>query len=289
MEVIMQKRYENLECLRALSCIAIIAMHIKSNTNYEIGGYFYNTMIPSWTWFVYLFLIISGFSMCCGYYDKIANGWIDVEKFYIKRLKKIVPFFSCLVLLAVITEHTLDGVYEGIMEVSMVYGLLPNNELSTLGVSWTLGVIFLFYMLFPYFVFLLKNRQRAWLTFIAALFINQMCTQYFFTEKFVVSTFSYRHSFLFCTPFFVVGGMIFLYKTEIERIVNKYRVLFLVSCLVATVIWYRLSHSVLGIDIFTLNSVIMFGLWLMYAIGVKSRFMSSRILGNLVWKCTWPK
>lgn len=178
-------------------------------------------------------------------------------------------------------EHTLDGVYEGIMEVSMVYGLLPNNELSTLGVSWTLGVIFLFYMLFPYFVFLLKNRQRAWLTFIAALFINQMCTQYFFTEKFVVSTFSYRHSFLFCTPFFVVGGMIFLYKTEIERIVNKYRVLFLISCLVATVIWYRLSHSVLGIDIFTLNSVIMFGLWLMYAIGVKSRFMSSHILGNL--------
>lgn len=200
------KRYDNIDCLRALSCFAIIAMHIKENTSYNISGYFYNTVVSSWTWLVYLFLIISGFSMCCGYYDRIANGTIDIEQFYLKRFKKTVPFFACLVILAVIMEHTLEGLYEGLIELTMAYGLLPNNNLSILGVCWTLGVIFLFYMLFPYFVFLLKNKRRAWVSLIITLIINQICTQYFFTEKFVIDSFTPRHSFLFCTPFFVAGG-----------------------------------------------------------------------------------
>lgn len=156
-----KRRYENIDFLRVVSCIAIIIMHIRWNTSYEINGFFYDSIVKSWTWLVYLFLIISGFSMCCGYYDKVAKGTIDIEKFYKKRIQKIVPFFFCLVLLAVVIEHTKEGFYEGFIEITMAYGLLPNNELSILGVSWTLGVIFLFYMLFPYFVFLLKNRKRA--------------------------------------------------------------------------------------------------------------------------------
>lgn len=207
------KRYENIDCLRALSCLAIIAMHVKANAEYQIDGVIYNMLVPSWTWLVYLFLIISGFSMCCGYYEKVVNRTIDVDAFYAKRFKKTVPFFACLVILAVIMEHSLSSVYEGLMEVTMAYGLLPNNELSILGVSWTLGVIFLFYMLFPYFVFLLRNKRRAWLTLIVSLIINQMCSQYFFTEKFVLDTFTPRHSFLFCTPFLSGVG----YFTYIEK------------------------------------------------------------------------
>lgn len=200
------ERYENIECLRAISCFAIIAMHIQANTKYMIDGFVWDKVVPSWTWLVYLFLIISGFGMCCGYYEKIANGTIDIDQFYSKRFKKTVPFFSCLVCFAVIVEHSASGLYEGLMEITMSYGLLPNNELSILGVSWTLGVIFLFYMLFPYFVFLIRNKRRAWGTLVVSLLINQMCSQYFFTEKFVIDTFTPRHSFLFCTPFFVGGG-----------------------------------------------------------------------------------
>lgn len=200
------KRYENINCLRVISCFAIITMHIQANTEYQISGLVWETVIPSWTWLVYLFLIISGFGMCCGYYEKVANQTIDINQFYLKRFMKIVPFFACLVLVAIFMEHSVAGLYEGLMEVTMAYGLLPNNELSVLGVSWTLGVIFLFYMLFPYFVFLIRNRRRAWGTLAVSLLINQMCLQYFFTEKFVINTFTPRHSFLFCTPFFVGGG-----------------------------------------------------------------------------------
>lgn len=126
-----------------------------------------------------------------------------MNQFYLKRFKKTVSFFVCLVILAVVMVHSLAGLYEGLMEATMVYGLLPNNELSILGVSWTLGVIFLFYKLFPYFAFLIRNKRRAWGTLAISLLINQMCLQYFFTEKFVIDTFTPRHSFLFFTPFFM--------------------------------------------------------------------------------------
>lgn len=270
------KRHDNIDCLRAISCFAIIAMHIQANTNYEISGFIYNTIVPSWTWLVYLFLIISGFSMCCGYYDQ--TGTVDIEQFYLKRFRKTVPFFACLIFLAVIMEHTIDAVFEGVMELTMAYGLLPNNNPGILGVCWTLGVIFVFYMLFPYFVFLIKNKKRAWMTLIITLVINQMCTLYFFTEKFVVSSFTPRHSFLFCAPFFVVGGGLYLYREEIEGLVSKYRCAMLGTCVLGTVVWYVCPRSVFGIQLFTIESIILFAMWLSYAISVKSRFMNNKIM-----------
>lgn len=277
-EKLIPRRYDSIDCLRTLSCFAIIAMHIRANTSYQINGIVYNVLIPSWTWLVYLFLIISGFSMCCGYYDKIARGTIDIEKFYIRRYKKTVPFFACLVFLAVIIEHSLSGVYEGLMEITMVYGLLPNNELSILGVSWTLGVIFLFYMIFPYFVFLIKNRARAWGVLAVSLLINQLCSQYFFTEKFVIDAFSPRHSFLFCTPFFVGGGIIYLYKKEIEDFVLKYRKIMFVICIVVTMVWYIIPKQIVGLQLFSIESLILFMMWLSYAIGNKSKFMNNKFM-----------
>lgn len=276
--MIQSKKYENIDCLRSLSCFAIIAMHIQANTSYNIEGIIWNTIIPSWTWLVYLFLIISGFGMCCGYYDKIADKTVDIEQFYIKRFKKTVPFFACLILLAVVMEHTLEGLYEGFMELTMAYGLLPNNELSILGVSWTLGVVFLFYIMFPYFVFLLRNKRRAWMVLVVSLVINQMCSQYFFTGKFVIDTFTPRHSFLFCIPFFVGGGIMYLYREQTRQFVSRHRWLVLSGCVIATVIWYVVPNKIGAVQIFTLKSLLLFSLWLIYAISVQSHIMDNRIM-----------
>ena len=53
-----QKRYDNLDGLRAISCIGIIGMHIKANSSFQIHGYLYGTVIPSLTLLVYLFIMI---------------------------------------------------------------------------------------------------------------------------------------------------------------------------------------------------------------------------------------
>lgn len=89
----MKHRYGSIDGLRVIACIGIVIMHIRANTNYEIDGFLYNTVIPSFTNFVFLFMMVSAFGMCCGYYEKVIHNTISFSEFYSKRFKKILPFF----------------------------------------------------------------------------------------------------------------------------------------------------------------------------------------------------
>lgn len=123
----MKERYENLDGLRAISCLCIIAMHIEANADY-ILGIIGEQIVASWTQFVPLFLIISGFGMFCGYYKKFKNGSIDLNTFYSKRYKRLLPFFITLILIDIVLDRSLAHVIEGITEATLVFGLLPNNQ-----------------------------------------------------------------------------------------------------------------------------------------------------------------
>ncbi len=59
------KRYDSIDGLRTIAAIGIVMMHVASNCNYEISGYVYNEIIPSITNFVFLFMVISAFGLCC--------------------------------------------------------------------------------------------------------------------------------------------------------------------------------------------------------------------------------
>ena len=69
----MKERYDNLDGLRAISCLCIIAMHIRANASSNLPGAA-DRVVASWTHFVPLFLMISGFGMFCGYYERFRNG-----------------------------------------------------------------------------------------------------------------------------------------------------------------------------------------------------------------------
>lgn len=85
------KRYNIIANLRVISCIGIIMMHIRTNSSFNISGFIYDEVILSFTNFVFLFMTISAFGMCCGYYEKVINNNFDIENFYKKRISKILP------------------------------------------------------------------------------------------------------------------------------------------------------------------------------------------------------
>lgn len=90
----MKVHINNIDGLRAISCIGIIAMHILANSNYSAAeGWMKNTFIPSLTLLVYLFMMISGFGMSMGYYERFKNHTVDFNAFYKRRYIKILPFF----------------------------------------------------------------------------------------------------------------------------------------------------------------------------------------------------
>ena len=275
------ERYDNLDGLRAISCVGIVAMHIQANTAYQITGWVWERFVPSLTLLVYLFLMISGFGMFCGYYENVKAGKVDWNRFYTKRYKKILPFFALLILMDVVIEHSPSAIIEGATEATLAFGLLPNNNLSVIGVGWTLGVIFLFYMLFPFFVWLCWTKRRMWISLAVTSILTCLCSVYFFTGQFVVEGFAPRHNFLYCAPYFVGGCAAYLYRAEIKHIVSRYRWLCLAGCAGITVLYYlfvdpRVSSNDPGIAL-----LFVFLPWLCYAIGTDSRILSNRVMKYL--------
>ena len=275
------ERYDNLDGLRAISCIGIIAMHIRANTNYQVSGWVYDSFIPSMTHLVPLFLILSGFGMFCGYYEKVKSGKVNWNLFYSKRYKKILPFFAFLILIDLVIERSVAHLIEGLTEATLVFGLLPNNSPSVIGVCWTLGVIFLFYMLFPFFVWLCWTKRRAWASLVASCIIVFFCSLYFFRETFVVSDFVARHSFIYCAPFFIGGGIVYLNRDTIKDFVSRHRCLCLVGCVSLTISWYFIPDEVANVDTLMLKNLILFLSWLCYAISVNSKILNNKVMRYL--------
>lgn len=270
-------RFDNLDGLRAIGCLGIIAMHIKANADYQTSSYIYNNMVSTWTVFVYLFLIISGFGMFCGYYEKIKNREIDINQFYLKRYKKLLPFFAFLLVIDVVMERSLDHLIEAFTELTMIFGLLPNNNPNAIGVSWTLGVIFLFYMLMPFFVFLCYNRIRALLSLAVSVVLVYFCDIYYFTDKFVVDSFIPRHSFLYCAPYFLAGACIYLYRNEIIGFVKRFRWLVLALNIALTVLYYMTPIGITGVFM-TLKHMVLFVCWVGYFISFDSKALQLKPL-----------
>ena len=215
------ERYEGIDGLKAYAIIGIALMHVLANGEYGIGGFVFERLIPSFTNLVFLFMMVSGFGMCCGYYQKIVDQKISVEDFYKKRYIKIWPYFALLCALDFVISPSKKSLFEVFANLTLCQGLLPNAKISVIGVSWTLAVIFVFYMLFPFFCFLIGNKKRAWGVAVAALVFNWLCGIYFFDGNHIADraavNFSARTNILYCAVYFIAGGLIFLYRKELAE------------------------------------------------------------------------
>lgn len=209
------KRYDALDGLRAYAAVGIVSMHVMTNGGFVLPDPVHH-VIGSMGEFVYLFMVVSGFSMCCGYYDRMLSGNLSIVDFYKRRFAKVLPFFALLCLADLISNPSTSAMCEAFANITLCFGLLPNPTMSVVGVGWFLGLVFVFYLLFPFYCFLLANKKRAWLSFGIALVYNQLCSIFFFNNTHVVAGFDGRTNILYCAAFFILGGLLFLYKDELS-------------------------------------------------------------------------
>ena len=276
--VVAEKKHSpSIDGLRALSCIGIMMMHIKANTHYQLTGFIWDDVIWSFTHLVILFIMISGFGMCAGYLDKFLNGTVDLEKFYKRRYQKILPYFVFLIVIAFIYEPTVTNFYDATMEILLVYGFLPNNALNIIGVGWTIGTIFVFYFLFPAFSVLMKSRRRAWIFLLVSLWINFVCSRHYFANPFVQEI-GERHYFIWCSPLYIGGGIMYLYRKVISDFCKKLRYLLLSCCIVCTTLYYIIPQHIGDFSIIFYKNFILYSIWLIYAIGVDSKVLGNRVM-----------
>lgn len=251
----MKERYEGIDGLKAYSILGIVLMHIFENGDFGLTGYMFKKVIPSFTDLVFLFMMVSGFGMCCGYYQKIVEQKISIEDFYKKRYIKIWPYFALLCALDFVISPSKESLYEVFANLTLCQGLLPNANISVIGVSWTLAVIFVFYMLFPFFCYLIGNKKRAWGVAVLALTFNYVCSIYFFDANHI-SKFSPRTNIIYDAIYFIAGGLIFLYRKELAEFASKYRIIAGAILLIATVAYFVLGGSTLTLLFFCVAALV---------------------------------
>ena len=271
----MGKKYDSLNGMRAYAAIAILAMHVLENSEYTGIASIVSTKVDLLKWLIYLFMIISGFSLCCGYYERILHQSISIVEFYKKRYKKILPFFALLVFMDCMMNLSLNSVIEGIADITLVYALLPNASISVLGVGWFLGIVFLFYMIFPFYCFWMRSKKNAWLTFAVCVFYNLSEQLYFLDSSHVVEGYQSHTNFLFCSVFFCAGGLIYLYRNEFMVYVKKYRYGYLLVILLMTIASFYAWPQISGL-VEPFVCMIVFSLWIIYAISVESIVLNNK-------------
>lgn len=105
---IKRENYNSLDGLRAYSAVGIAMMHFLANIKSgQLSWVPANHVIGFFTNFVYLFFMVSAFSMCCGYYERVKSGQVSMNDFYKKRYKRIWPYFAILCMIALAFDHTI--------------------------------------------------------------------------------------------------------------------------------------------------------------------------------------
>lgn len=240
-------RYEGIDGLKAYAIIGIALMHVLANGEYGLGGFVFERLIPSFTNLVFLFMMVSGFGMCCGYYQKVIDQEIRAEDFYKKRYTKIWPYFALLCALDFVISPSKESLFEVFANLTLCQGLLPNANISVIGVSWTLAVIFVFYMLFPFFCFLLGDKKRAWGVAVIAFVFNFVSSNYFNAG---------RKNIVYDAVYFIAGGIIFLYRKELAEFASKHKVIACAILLIATVTYFALGSSTLTMLFFCVAALV---------------------------------
>lgn len=204
-----KKHYYGIDWLRAMACIGIVMMHMisKANNNYVLSGFIAEKMIPSFTDFTFLFMTISAFGMCVGYYAKVKSGEVNWIDFYKKRYMKVLPFFAVVVLMDIVFNHDLTSIIEAVPNLTLTRGFFP-NDIEQIGVAWFLGLVFVFYAIFPLFCATLNTKKSGWFFLLVSLLLNFVVGKFYGIE---------RTNIIYSLPFFIAGGLIYLYRDKVKN------------------------------------------------------------------------
>ncbi len=234
--------------LKAYAAIGIVFMHVLANGNYSLKGFLFESFIPALTDLVFLFMTVSGLGMCCGYYKKITKGEMLPEEFYKRRIIKIWPLFALLCITEFFVHPDINTFKELFADLILCIGFLPDpGSISVVGVGWFVGLVFVFYLIFPFYCFLLGNKKRAWSVFIISILFNLLCSDYFGIG---------RANILYSAPLFLGGGIVFLYRENIGRIKENFKPVILLLCIVSTVVYFLTGRNFFMIAVVSLLSLI---------------------------------
>jgi peptidoglycan/LPS O-acetylase OafA/YrhL len=272
-------RFHAIDCLRGCLAIAVVFHHLVINYQYYQTGDWaltpsrLNTFLGRGS--VAFFFMITAFL----FWSRAINeeGRLDTFRFYVSRLRRMVPMYLLSAGLVVVTALALTHfrLHESLLELSRhivawIFFTIPGApNINTFGqtslintVLWSLVYEWKFYLIFPLLAIFARGRAQWYLAAMTALCI------WFYSESQL--------------EWFFFGGCVAAVLTRVE-FVRKVAAgwvgsIVVVACLVATVEWQPLVYSCIG-------AVLLFVPFVVFASGNSMfgflTFRAMRLLGVL--------
>lgn len=239
------KRYiKGLDGVRGIAALGVVGYHVAALGGYlDYNGIFDRT-VGLGGCFVRLFFILSSFSLMLTYFTKFKRNEMDWEKFYKKRFIKLFPLFWIAMLVHAIINCAMgakNSIWEFIGTGSMLFGLFPTHQESIAWAGWTMGLQMIFYLGFPAFLVLTKNRKRAW-SLLALSFLLMMAYDRFYG----IGVENSHINILRQAIYFAVGAVIFHYTDWLLQIDKKRQIMISLACLVIEIANFFLLKYING-------------------------------------------
>lgn len=121
-----------------------------------------------------------------------------------------------MLLIGVLSAPNIDNIVQLFIELPLTFNFCFYPHLTLLQVGWFLGMIFTFYIIFPFFVFMMWTRKRAWFSLGVTMTLSLVSQYYYSKVGDGWSDFQTAGlSIILFSPRFVIGGILYLYKDEI--------------------------------------------------------------------------
>lgn len=169
-------RLDFLDALRFFAIVYVVISHLVliPQPNLLIPEWIAPFIINGGDAGVSLFFVLSAFSLSYSM-DARSGETMLVRNFYIRRSFRIAPLFYILMVLYWIRDAVVFGVFHPVSEVlvnaSLLFNLVPACVGGFVWASWTIGVIVLFYLLFPLIHKYIRNLYAALALFVASVLI----------------------------------------------------------------------------------------------------------------------
>ena len=145
-------RVHGLDLLRGICALLVALFHLLNWTGVA--------RFHAWGLFaVYVFFVISGASLVIAYRERFASGF-SASRFLLYRFARIWPLYAVVVFINV---AYLPYGFSSLLNLSFLFGL-ANPAITTVVLGgWSLGIEFVFYLMFPMILALAVSPARLWI------------------------------------------------------------------------------------------------------------------------------